>query len=64
MAKGTNARLSRALLYVYFNWAKFHKLDVSAYPNYAAHNERMAKRPSVQRAHAREKEGQKLLDAA
>jgi glutathione S-transferase len=52
------------LLYVYFNWAKFHKLDLAAYPNYAAHNERMAKRPAVQRAHAREKEGQKLLDAA
>jgi glutathione S-transferase len=49
------------LLYVYFNWAKMHKLDVSAYPNYAAHNARMAKRPSVERAHAREAEGAKQI---
>jgi glutathione S-transferase len=53
------------LLYVYFNWAKnVHKLDVTPYPNYAAHFERMAKRPAVQRVHAREREGQKQLDAA
>jgi glutathione S-transferase len=53
------------LLYVYHNWAKnVHKLDMTPYPNYSAHFERMAKRSSVQRAHAREKEGQKLIDSA
>lgn len=53
-----------AYLFVFWRWAGFLKLDLSAYPNYAKHAERMAKRPSVERALAREAAAQAELDKA
>jgi glutathione S-transferase len=51
-------------IFVFFNWAKKLGLDVSAYPNYAKHFERMQQRPAVQRALAREQAAQAELDKA
>ena len=53
-----------AYLFVFWRWAGFLKLDLSSYPNYAKHAERMAERPSVKRALARETEAQASLDKA
>ena len=44
-------------LFVYFSWAKnFFRLDVSRFPHYEAHAQRLLARPAVQRALAREAE--------
>lgn len=51
-------------IFVFFNWATKLGLDVSAYPNYAKHFERMQKRPAVQRALAREAEAMAAMDKA
>ncbi len=53
-----------AYLFTFWRWAGFLKLDLSAYPNYAKHAERMSKRPSVERALARETAAQAELDKA
>lgn len=53
-----------AYLFTFWRWATFLKLDVSGYPNYAKHAERMSQRPSVVRALARETEAQTALDKA
>lgn len=53
-----------AYLFVFWRWALHHKLDVSAYPNYAKHFERMLARPSVQRAMAREQAAQAEIEKA
>lgn len=53
-----------AYLFVFWRWALHHKLDVSAYPNYAKHFERMQARPSVQRAVARETAAQAEIEKA
>jgi len=51
--------------HVFARWAKgFFGFDMARWPNYAAHMERVAARPAVQRALARESEGQAQLDAA
>ncbi|WP_341913411.1 glutathione S-transferase N-terminal domain-containing protein [Ferrovibrio terrae] len=51
-------------IFVFFNWATKLGLDVSAYPNYAKHFERMKQRPAVQRALAREAEALAAMDQA
>ena len=53
-----------AYFFVFWRWANFLKIDVSAYPNYAEHAARMAERPSVVRALAREAEASAALDKA
>ncbi|MSP47794.1 MAG: glutathione S-transferase family protein [Alphaproteobacteria bacterium] len=53
-----------AYLYVFWRWAGFLKIDVGGYPNYAKHAARMAERPSVKRALAREADAQASLDKA
>lgn len=53
-----------AYFFVFWRWANFLKLDLSAYSNYAAHAARMAERPAVKRALARETEAQATLDKA
>ena len=51
-------------IFVFMRWAQALKLDVSAFPNYVKHFERMQARPAVQRALAREKAEQEALDKA
>ncbi len=51
-------------LFVFWKWAKGLGLDLAAYPNYAAHFERMSSRPAVQRALAREAAAQAEFDKA
>ena len=51
-------------IFVFFNWATKLGLDVSAYPNYAKHFERMKQRPAVQRAMAREADALAAMDQA
>ncbi|HEX6958455.1 MAG TPA: glutathione S-transferase N-terminal domain-containing protein [Ferrovibrio sp.] len=51
-------------IFVFWRWAQALKLDTAAFPNYAAHAERMQQRPAVQRALEREKESQAALDKA
>jgi len=51
-------------IFVFFNWATKLGLDVSAYPNYARHFERMKQRPAVQRALAREADALAAMDKA
>lgn len=53
-----------AYIFVFFNWATKLGLDVSAFPNYAKHFERMQQRPAVQRAMAREAEALAAMDKA
>jgi len=53
-----------AYIFVFWRWALALKLDVSAFPNYAKHFERMMQRPAVQRALAREQAAQAELDKA
>lgn len=53
-----------AYIFVFFNWATKLGLDVSAYPNYKKHFERMQQRPAVQRAMAREAEALAAMDKA
>lgn len=51
-------------IFVFYRWAKAAKLDLTPFPNYTAHQERMLKRPGVQRALAREQDAQAELDKA
>lgn len=53
-----------AYFFVFWRWANFLKIDVSAYPNYAKHAARMAERPSVVRALAREAEASAAFEKA
>lgn len=53
-----------AYIFVFFNWATKLGLDMTAFPNYAAHAERMQQRPAVQRALAREAEALAAMDKA
>ncbi len=53
-----------AYFFVFWRWANFLKIDVAGYPNYAKHAARMAERPSVIRALARESEAQASLEKA
>ena len=48
-------------LLVFWRWALFHKLDLAAFPNYAALAERVMQRPAVQRVLAREQEAQAAI---
>jgi glutathione S-transferase len=51
-----------AYLFVFFRWAGFLKIDMTPFPNYAAHGARIGKRPAVQRVLAREQEAQEQLE--
>lgn len=53
-----------AYIFVFYNWATKLGLDMSAYPNYGKHFERMQQRPAVQRAMAREAEAFAAMDKA
>ncbi|HLT76605.1 MAG TPA: glutathione S-transferase N-terminal domain-containing protein [Ferrovibrio sp.] len=53
-----------AYIFVFYNWATKLGLDVSQYPNYGKHFERMKQRPAVQRALAREAEALAAMDKA
>jgi glutathione S-transferase len=53
-----------AYIFVFYNWATKLGLDVSAYPNYGKHFERMKQRPAVQRALAREADALAAMDKA
>ena len=53
-----------AYIFVFYNWATKLGLDMSAYPNYGRHFERMQQRPAVQRAMAREAEAFAAMDKA
>lgn len=53
-----------AYIFVFFSWATKLGLDVSAYPNYGKHAERMKQRPAVQRALAREADAMAAMDKA
>lgn len=53
-----------AYIFVFYNWASKLGLDLSAYPNYAKHAERMKQRPAVQRALAREADALAAMDKA
>lgn len=54
-----------AFLVPFYRWAKLHfGYDMSAYPAYTAHHERMLARPAVQRVLAREEAAQTELEAA
>jgi len=53
-----------AYFFVFWRWANFLKIDVSAYPNYAKHAARMAERPSVVRALSREAEASAAFEKA
>jgi glutathione S-transferase len=51
-------------LFVFFRWATNLKVDTAGAPNYAAHQERMLKRPAVQKMLDAEKAAQAELDKA
>jgi glutathione S-transferase len=52
-------------LFVFHRWAATRfNLDMTAYPNYRAHYERVLKRPAVQRMIDKEQAAQKQLEAA
>lgn len=53
-----------AYIFVFYNWATKLGLDVSAFPNYGKHFERMKQRPAVQRALAREADAMAAMDKA
>jgi glutathione S-transferase len=63
-ALGSQWSIIDAYFYVFWRWANFLKIDVSAYPAYAKHAAKMAERPSVMRALAREQDAQASLDKA
>jgi glutathione S-transferase len=52
--------------YIYWAWTRISEsgFDMSPFPRYADHAARMARRPAVQRALAREAEGQEILTKA
>ncbi|MEK0083551.1 glutathione S-transferase family protein [Benzoatithermus flavus] len=53
-----------AYLFVFLHWAKnAFAYDLSPYPNYVAHRERLLARPAVQRVLAREQEAMAASDA-
>lgn len=53
-----------AYIFVFHTWATKLGLDMSGFPNYAKHAERMQQRPAVQRALAREAEAFAAMDKA
>ncbi|MBM3548097.1 MAG: glutathione S-transferase family protein [Alphaproteobacteria bacterium] len=63
-ALGDQWSIIDAYFFVFWRWANFLKIDVSAYPNYAKHAERMAERPAVKRALAREAEATAAFEKA
>jgi glutathione S-transferase len=63
-ALGSQWSIIDAYLFVFWRWANFHKLDLSAFPNYAKHAAKMAERPSVKRALAREAEASAAFEKA
>jgi glutathione S-transferase len=52
---GEQFTVADAYLYTVTNWRNFINLDLSAFPNLMAFQERVAARPAVQAAHAAEK---------
>ena len=63
-ALGSQWSVVDAYLFVFWRWANFHKLDLAAYPAYAKHAAKMAERPGVKRALAREADAQASFDKA
>jgi glutathione S-transferase len=63
-ALGSQWSVIDAYFHVFWRWANFLKIDVSAYPNYAKHAAKMAERPSVKRALAREAEASAAFEKA
>lgn len=63
-ALGDQWSIIDAYFFVFWRWANFLKIDVSAYSNYAKHAAKMAERPSVKRALARETEASAALEKA
>ncbi len=57
---GTYSAVDGYLL-VFWRWAQYHKLDLTAFPHYAALVERVMQRPAVQRVLAREQEAQAAI---
>ncbi len=63
-AVGNQFTVADAHLFPFFRWATNMKVDTSGAPNYAAHYERMLKRPSVQKMLDTEKAAQDAIDKA